>query len=311
MSPQRDRVPSSESDGSGITPHARRSAGALTEISLRATAPAPDALAAAQEALRSCGADPSGIVRSETGRTTKLSVYLPGGSPARAFARRLRTLRPAGWTLGAKALTEADWLTKWQRTYRIGPMGRTFAVVPLWLKSRYRGRRRPVYIDPKAAFGSGTHETTRIVVELLETLEGRFDRFLDAGTGTGVLLVAAARLGARRMTGIDEDAAALATARANLRHNRITGARLLRADVRLSAHRGRYDVVAANLISHTLVEARHRLAACVRKGGYLALSGIEKRHFGWFLAHFKAEGLVRVRSVRGRTWAGALYRRTR
>lgn len=284
---------------------------ALTELCLRATAPGPAALATAQEALRCCGADASAIVRSETGRSVKLSVYLPEGAPARGFLRRLRAARPAGWTLGAKALAEADWLTKWQTTYRIGPMGRTFAVVPLWHKSRYRGARRPVYIDPKAAFGSGTHETTRIVVGLLETLEGRFDGFLDAGTGTGVLLVVAARLGARKMTGIDEDTAALATARANLRHNRITGARLLRADVRLSAHRGRYDVVAANLISHTLVEARHRLAVCVRKGGYLALSGIEKRHFGWFVAHFKVPGLVRVRSVRGRTWAGALYRRTR
>lgn len=285
-------------------------AAALTELSLRAAAPGADAILAAQEALRACGADPSEIVRSQTGRTIKLSAYRPAGLKTRAFERRLRAARPAGWTLGIKALGEADWLTKWQRTYRISPMGGTFSVVPLWLKSRYRGRRRPVYIDPKAAFGSGTHETTRIVVGLLETLEGRFDTFLDAGTGTGVLLVAAARLGARKMTGIDEDPAALKTARANLRHNRITGARLLRADVRLSAHRGRYDVVAANLISHTLVEARHRLAACVSPGGYLVLSGIEKRHFGWFLRHFKVRGLARVRSVRGRTWAGALYRRT-
>ncbi|MCG3176760.1 MAG: Ribosomal protein L11 methyltransferase [Candidatus Omnitrophica bacterium] len=284
--------------------------GELVELRLAASAPTPEAVATAQSALRAAGAALTEIVRTETGRTQRLVVYRRRGRPALRMLRSLSAVRPPGWRLESRGLRQADWLTKWQSAYRPGPMGRTFTVVPLWLRNKRRAdHRRPVYIDPQAAFGSGTHETTRIVVGLMEGLEGRFHSCLDVGTGTGVLLVVASRLGAKRLVGVDEDAAALRTARLNLRHNGVPSARLLHGDIRLAGPRGPYDLVAANLLSRTLIEARRRLVCCVRPGGYLAVSGIERRSFEAFLEAFRTTGLRRIRSLRGRRWAGALYRR--
>lgn len=253
-----------------------------------------------------CGFGPQSLVRVGRRGSSGIAVYVKPGGQAAKIRRAFERFGPRGWKLRERLLEPADWFTKWQSTFKIAPIGRRFTIVPCWQKEKFKGKRLPIYIDPQGQFGSGMHETTRVVVGLMERLEGRFADFLDAGTGTGILMVAAARLGASKVSGFDEDPAAVASARANLAHNGVKG-RLYRQDVR--GEGGKYTLVAANLISSVLVDAQGALARAVADGGHLVVSGIERRNFAGFLREFRPQGLRRVTAVRGRGWCGALYRR--
>jgi ribosomal protein L11 methyltransferase len=169
-----------------------------------------------------------------------------------------------------------------------------------------RSPRTPLYVDPQGSFGSGTHATTRSIIEILEGLKPAPGSFLDVGTGTGILLMAAGKCGIKKLCGTDNDPRALKTARHNLRLNDLR-AQLLRADAVTMKKLGSYDVVAANLLSKTLVDSRKTLAGMVRTGGLLIVSGIERRNLRWFLENFKVPGLKRQKiQVRG-GWAAVLY----
>jgi ribosomal protein L11 methyltransferase len=258
--------------------------------------------------LITCGIDPRRIVESDSKSALRVSVFL-SPARARAIAARAESLRPKGWSIQSRPLENKDWLTKWQKTFDIAPVGRRFVIVPLWKKEKYknaRSPRTPLYVDPQGSFGSGTHATTRSIIEILEGLKPAPGSFLDVGTGTGILLMAAGKCGIKKLCGTDNDPRALKTARHNLRLNGLR-ARLLRADALTMEKLGLYDAVAANLLSKTLVDSRKTLAGMVRAGGVLIVSGIEKRNLRWFLQSFKVQGLNRQKiQVRG-GWAAVLY----
>ncbi len=280
----------------------------LTEFRLEAARKSSDE-AVARLFLAAAAVASEDVVRSESAAgAVRLVVYAKDASASRRLRRAFACAGVPGWRLRQKALRSRDWFTKWQRAFRIAPLGSRFTIVPLWRKKQFKGRRLPVYIDPKGCFGSGTHETTRLVVRLMERLEGRFRTFLDAGTGTGVLLVVADRLGAEKSLGIDVDPHALRAARANLKENGVRRARLLKADSR-AARLGRFDLVAANLLSRDLEDSRDRLAAALAPGGHLIVSGIERPNFRRFLRAFKDARFKKVCVLEGRTWGAALYRR--
>ena len=138
-----------------------------------------------------------------------------------------------------------------------------------------------IVIAPSMGFGTGHHATTRLCLEALQTVDVRGRTVLDVGTGSGILSIAAARLGAARVRGIDSDADAIQSARENLARNpdamHIT---LDVADLTRSAP-GPADVVTANLTGALLVRSAPVLAAAVRPGGLLIVSG--------FLAHERDE----------------------
>jgi ribosomal protein L11 methyltransferase len=264
--------------------------------------------AEAFDCLISCGIDPRRIVESDSKSALRVSVFL---APARArkIAGRIEKLRPKGWSVRSRLLENKDWLTKWQKAFDIAPVGRRFVIVPLWKKEKYKNAgsaRIPLYFDPQGSFGSGTHATTRSIIEILEGLKPAPGNFLDVGTGTGILLMAAGKCGIKKLCGTDNDPRALKTARHNLRLNDLR-AQLLRADAVTMKKLGSYDVVAANLLSKTLVDSRKTLAGMVRTGGLLIVSGIERRNLRWFLENFKVPGLKRQKiQVRG-GWAAVLY----
>ncbi|MDR2678490.1 MAG: 50S ribosomal protein L11 methyltransferase, partial [Zoogloeaceae bacterium] len=125
-------------------------------------------------------------------------------------------------------------------------------------------------LDPGMAFGTGAHPTTRLCLEWLEqTLQGG-EHLLDYGCGSGILAIAAARLGAGTVTGVDIDPQAIAAARANAEKNGVT-ANFVASETPLQ---GQYDVVVANILANPLRVLAPAISAHVRPGGHLALSGL-------------------------------------
>ena len=181
---------------------------------------------------------------------------------------------------------DEDWVTKSQADLRAVRIG-NIIVAPPWdvphtgkLKLDHSPGfgstrlRQPVVIviKPSMGFGTGHHETTRLCLAALQQLDLQGKSAVDVGTGSGVLAIAASRLGAAPVIGLDDDANALHAAEENLALNRGADVTLTAADLR-SAFPGTFDLVTANLTGALLIEAAGRLRDLANPGGHLVLSG--------------------------------------
>jgi ribosomal protein L11 methyltransferase len=174
--------------------------------------------------------------------------------------------------------------------------GKSLLVKPSWSKKRPRKNQAVVVLDPGLSFGTGQHPTTsfclRALVRHQKTGAGR--SFLDMGTGSGILAIAAAKLGYSPVFAFDFDPEAVRVARANARTNGVQKQlRLARADVtKLPVPPARqYDLICANLISTLLISERRRIMAQLKRGGTLVLAGILKSEFAQVQTAFEKLGL--------------------
>ncbi|MFA7001994.1 MAG: 50S ribosomal protein L11 methyltransferase, partial [Candidatus Omnitrophota bacterium] len=261
---------------------------AYLEVSIRVSSRPPSRRKGILDFFRSRGIGEERLVTSATRTFWKACFYTRSRREISRMVRGVGTLEAAGLKLETRLLGPADWLDKWKRHYRTRPLGERFAVVPVWERGRnLESGRIPILLDPGAAFGSGTHESTRLAITGMERLAGRFENFLDLGTGTGILAVAAANMGAREVQAIDHDAHSVRIARRNYALNGCRAGDFRRLDLRQFNPRRRYDLVAANLLSKTLLEYAKKIRNSVRPGGFLIVSGIHRSNLKAFLAGFR------------------------
>jgi ribosomal protein L11 methyltransferase len=178
---------------------------------------------------------------------------------------------PSGARVRPTEVPEADWVARFREGFRSFRVG-SFHVSPPW-EAREPGRH-VLLVDPGRAFGTGTHETTRLCLLALEELarRGPLGRCLDLGSGTGLLAVAAARLGASRVLASDLDPEATS---ASVAHACLNGVALtvVRADGARGLRSSAFDLVLANLTAPLLVERAPEIASLVAPAGSLVLSG--------------------------------------
>jgi len=181
-------------------------------------------------------------------------------------------LRPVG-ELRVREVDDATWTDAWKEHYVEQRIGRV-VVVPSWVSHEPSPGDATIVLDPGMAFGTGLHPTTRGCLELLQEASPMPERVLDVGCGSGVLALAALRLGARHADALDTDALAVAATSANAQRNGLAD----RVDVRegsLPAEPAeRHALVIANLVAAVLVDLAPRLAAHVAPGGRLIAGGI-------------------------------------
>ena len=175
---------------------------------------------------------------------------------------------------------DGDWAARSQAAVRAVTVG-ALTIAPPW---DVRGRLKPaptdpsitdpstIVIQPSMGFGTGHHATTRLCLDALQRIDVRGRSMIDVGTGSGVLAIAARRLGASGVLAIDDDPDAIAAAESNLRLNQESRVALEIADFR-SAKIGQFDVVLANLTGGLLIASADRLASLAIAGGRLILSG--------------------------------------
>lgn len=203
---------------------------------------------------------------------------VPQPAPGRAtvvawFAAREEAEAAADGRGGAvEALPDQDWGEAWKKGLGTLAIGRAF-VRPTWLSEPVPPGMVEIVLDPGMAFGTGTHPTTSLCLEALSSLlEARPGAsVLDVGTGSGLLAIAAARLGAGRVAGNDNDPIAVRVARENAALN---GVALDLNERDVGEQRGPFDVILANILANTLVALAPALAAQLAPGGVILLSGI-------------------------------------
>jgi ribosomal protein L11 methyltransferase len=185
-------------------------------------------------------------------------------------------LRPIG-ELRTRLVHEADWAEAWKAYFPVLRVGRRLVIEPTWRRHRAAPGDVVISLDPGMAFGTGLHPTTRLCLEGLERLadDGRMKRarVLDVGCGSGILAIAALKLGAVSAMGVDTDPIAVESTLANARRNGL--ARRLRAsEGSVPTGQPEVDVVLANLIAGVLVQLAAPLRGALRPGGTLLASGI-------------------------------------
>ena len=201
-------------------------------------------------------------------------------------------------------LPETDWEESWKDSYPPQVVGENLIVLPYWRAEDTQGRN-PIILDPGLTFGTGAHETTQMVLEEMEKRIKPGDSCLDLGSGSGILSIAALRLGAKEATGVDIDPKAEDVARENLSYNGIEGKRFtaLTGDVtsnsRLMAtlKEKRYDVVLVNIVADVIVALSPVLPEFLDDRSILILSGILDSRLEDVLRAVEKAGLV-VESVR-------------
>ena len=203
-------------------------------------------------------------------------------------------LRPIG-ELRTRLVDEADWAEAWKAYFPVLRVGRRLVIRPTWRRHRRQPDDVVLALDPGMAFGTGLHPTTRLCLAEIEAVadRGRLGgaRVLDVGCGSGILAIAAVRLGAGSALGVDTDPIAIEATAANARRNRLV--RRIRArDGSLPSGEAPFDVVLANLIAGVLVPLAPALHDELRPAGILVASGIFVDREADVRAAFEAAGLV-------------------
>jgi ribosomal protein L11 methyltransferase len=192
------------------------------------------------------------------------------------------------------AVPDEDWGEGWKKHFVPLDVGRV-RIRPSWIDAPPPPGAVEVVLDPGMAFGTGSHPTTSLCLAALSSLLAQRPgaSVLDVGTGSGILAIAAHKLGARAVAANDDDPQAVEVARENARRN---GARVELAAVPLDRIPGTYDVVVANILANTLVELAPGIAAKLAPGGVVLLSGILGPQEAEVRSAYRAEGLQDLRS---------------
>lgn len=207
-----------------------------------------------------------------------IHLYIdPEENPAEAVAFLRERLRAAGIdsAVDTNAVREEDWANNWKQYFKPLPVGEKLLICPSWETAENPQGRALLSIDPGMAFGTGGHDTTRLVLETLEQYIRPGDAFLDVGCGSGILSIAACLLGAGSALGVDIDALAVKTARENGERNGLTPPRYRMTQGDLTRDvTGQFPVIAANIVADAIIALSPAVPALLAPGGVYIVSGI-------------------------------------
>lgn len=215
---------------------------------------------------------------------------------------------PHAFSFSCIHMPDRDWNETWKNNIQPIDVGESLTIVPPW-KEPAAGRVSLI-IDPGMAFGTGHHETTRTCLGLIERLSGEIpkDRFLDVGTGTGILAISAAKFGFREIYGVDTDPLAIDAAKRNVGLNEFTN--VVIAEGTVSVSEGVYDMIASNLVSETLIVIATEIASRLKENGIVILSGMLVGQEDDVVAAMLKEGLkFREKHVDSERWVSLILTR--
>jgi ribosomal protein L11 methyltransferase len=280
----------------------------------------------------------------DTSRPVTLRTYLPRDARAEEARARLEQalwhfgrMRPVG-PLRVQELEEQDWADAWKQHYTVQRIGERSVIVPSWLEHAAQPGDIVLRLDPGMAFGTGLHPTTQLCVALLERYVRPGGRTLDLGCGSGILAIAAAKLGAGAVLALDTDPVAVAATRENVARNNVDG-QVHVAEGSLGGgaalghwlygtrneERGtmnhasedpqrssflvhRFDLIVANIIARVLAALAADMAGALAPGGALIASGIIAERETEVVEAFATAGLAPIERRQEGDWVALVYR---
>ena len=262
------------------------------------------------------------LYTNEETLVTTVTVY--GSERAIRSARRraalvagLSAIRTGGVPIGpgkisVKKVRQQDWEPSWKRHFKPLEISPALLIKPSWSKRRAKKDQAVVILDPGLSFGTGQHATTSFCLRQIVAMRhlDKIQSLLDIGCGSGILSIAAAKLGYQPVHAFDFDPEAVRVARANARDNAVTRQIQLRQQ---DLTRGpvastvQYDVVCANLIYDLLLAEQKRILARLKPGGVLVLAGILATQFPLVQAAYVRAGMKLVASCHEKEWRSGAF----
>ena len=208
------------------------------------------------------------------------------------------------------SIPEQDWGENWKRFFKPIPVTPKFVVKPPWSKIRSKGEQIPIEINPGMAFGTGTHATTILSIRALEErIKKKNLSVLDVGTGSGILSIIAAKLGAKEVWGIDIDRVAVENARENVEKNHVSDVVSIGKGSIGGLHK-RFDIIVANIDLKSLRRMRRPLLNHLKDKGLLILSGILTEEKERIRLHYLETGHLRwIKSTQEKEWACLIFKK--
>jgi ribosomal protein L11 methyltransferase len=292
----------------------------LWQISVTTSLEAEDAVV---ELLARVFKRATGVYTNEETKVTVASVYCPNRAdwnPSNRTALRdgLAAIKSGGLNIGAgkievRRVPRENWAESWKRHFKPLAIGSRLLIKPSWIKRRPNKNQAVVILDPGLSFGTGNHPTTSFcLAELAKRhVAGKTQSFWDVGAGSGILAIAASKLGYHPVRAIDFDPEAVRVARENARINGVPPrVSIARADLRKIPMRTqqKYDFICANLISDLLLAEKKRILNRLHADGTLVLAGILKIEFASVQKAYEAAGLKLVASRIDGEWRSGAFR---
>lgn len=264
--------------------------------------------------------DYTDLPRAEDTETVMVRAYLPENarleSSLLALVERIAALRYAGAALGAGTISHSfvadeDWAETWKAYIHTEKIGERIVVRPTWEEYTPSADEIVIELDPGAAFGTGAHATTAMCLRWLEHLVSPGMRVYDVGCGSGILAVAAAKLGAGEVIAMDYDPVAVSVAEENIRQNNVHNVVACESDL-LSACEGAApaELITANIIADVIIRLFAQLDRHLAPGGTLLASGIIDDRIA-DVEHAAAQhGFTVLDMTCEKEWAAMIIRRT-
>lgn len=232
----------------------------------------------------------------------KVHMYLaPDENPAEVLPLFKERLEASGipYELATNGVEQEDWQNAWKKYYHAMDIGKRLAIVPGW--EQYDTDRTTITMDPGMAFGTGTHETTALCLEVLDERVRGGERVLDIGTGSGILAIAALKLGAAAAEGVDIDPMCVRTAGENAARNGVENRLTVLVGDLSDKASGVYDLITANIVAAAILSLAPHVPALLAPGAVFIASGIIDTRKEEVLAGLRAAGLepFDVREKRG------------
>ena len=251
-----------------------------------------------------------------------LNAYFPSGtedekhlSDLQSYINNLADLFPElkKPTFNTEVIIDPQWGEVWKRFFKPLRITKNIIVKPSWERYSATGRETVIEIDPGMAFGTGQHPSTSMCLEAMEEIllkDRTFQkwRVLDVGTGTGILGISAAKLGASSVMCVDIDDQAVEIAHKNVAVNHV-GDRVVIVNSDVAKIKGTFELIVANLTAETLIKIKSHLVKMMEKGGYLVISGIFEKNRQDVEKAFTRDDLISHKVIADKEWVCYVYKK--
>lgn len=219
---------------------------------------------------------------------------------------RLTELKEMGLDLGEskvehEKMHEEDWANTWKKYYKPSKVGEKIVVKPIWEEYEAKDGELVVDLDPGMAFGTGTHETTRMCIQALERYVKEESTVFDVGCGSGILAIAAAKLGAKLAVGVDLDPVAVESSIENVGYNNLNNIEILHGNL-VEVIDGKADIVVANILAEIICILTDDVKRVLEDGGIFITSGIIHDRVDMVCEKLEATGFEVIEKNRDGEW---------
>ena len=243
-----------------------------------------------------------------------VSVFLPAERPfsdALAFVNERMSAEGIKGKVDLIGVNEEDWANSWKAYYKPLHIGKKMVIVPAWERYEEQPGEIIVRMDPGMAFGTGSHETTRLVIELLEEIVAPEMRVADVGCGSGILAICAAKLGAKECKAYDIDPVAVRVARENIKDSGLSNVTCDVSDLLkgVDLKGGAYDLICANIVADIIIRMAPDVSAYMKDDAVLLASGIITERAEEVIGELEKNKLQVVRRLDDNGWCALVVKK--